>query len=149
MRTLITLLLLFVAATAHAGAWGEGSFDNDDALDWVAQCAASNNVAPVSLALNAALDGEYIEAPTASAAIAAAETVAAAMGKPSPKLPADLQSWVSRQPAGSLAKLAPLARKALARIQDPKISELVQLWSEGKPSGWRAAIADLKARLRK
>lgn len=146
---LITFLLLYVAATAHAGAWGEGSFDNDDALDWVAQCTASKNVAPVSLALTAALDGEYIEAPTTSAAVAAAETVAAALGKPSSKLPVDLQSWVTRQPAGSLAKFAPLARKALARIQDPKISELVQLWSEGKPSGWRAAITDLQARLGK
>jgi hypothetical protein len=150
MRTLAVLLLsLFVAASARAGAWGEGSFENDDALDWAAECSHSNGTDPVAQALRTALDAKYIEASSASAAVAAAEVVAAALGKPSTKLPADLQSWVRRQPAGSLSQLAPLARKVLARVQDPKTSELRQLWSEGKENGWARVIADLAARLGK
>lgn len=150
MRTLVVLFLLFFAATtAQAGAWGDGSFENDDALDWVAQCVRSNGIALVTQTLRAALDGKYIEAPEGSVAVAAAELVAAAMGKPSATLPTELQSWVRHQPAASLAQLAPLARQALVRIQDPKASELRQLWSEGKPNGWHAVIADLETRLGK
>jgi hypothetical protein len=150
MRTLAALFLsLLFAATAQAGAWGEGSFDNDDALDWAAECSHSSSPAMVGRTLRAVLDAKYIEAPSGSAAVAAAEVVAAALGKPSTKLPADLQSWVGRQPAGSLSQLAPLAKTALARVQDPKASELRQLWSEGKPNGWGKVIADLEARLGK
>lgn len=31
------LVLALVAPNAFAGAWGVGSFDNDDALDWIAE----------------------------------------------------------------------------------------------------------------
>ena len=151
MRTLIALLLLIsLATTAFAGAWGEGSFDNDDALDWAAQCTQSNSIEPVRLALLAVLDANnYIEAPLGSAAIAAAEVVAAALGRPSSKLPPIIQSWVHRQPIEKLSQLAPLARKALARIQNAKVSELQQLWSEGKPNNWPVVIAELESRLGK
>ena len=150
MRTLIALLFsLLAAATAQAGAWGEGSFDNDDALDWVAECTHSNGIAPVAQAFRAVLDAKYIEAPLGSAAVAAAEIVAAALGKPSASLPPEVQSWVRKQSAKELSQLAPLARKVLARIQDPKVSELRQLWSEGKPNKWSSVITDLEARLGK
>ncbi len=150
MRILIALFVLFVATTsAHAGAWGEGSFDNDDALDWVAECTKSNSITPVAQALRAVIDAKYIEAPLGSAAVAAAEVVAATVGKSSVKLPPNVQSWVARQPSEEIAQLAPLAKQALARIQDPRASELWQLWAEGKPNTWRAGIAALVARLEK
>ncbi|SFN43433.1 protein of unknown function [Formivibrio citricus] len=79
MRFFFALFLMFFATTfAQAGAWGEGAFDNDDALDWVAQCTRSKDITPVSRALQAVLSTEYIEAPEGSAAIAAAEVVASA-----------------------------------------------------------------------
>lgn len=148
MRSLLALVLFFFATTfAQAGAWGEGAFDNDDALDWVAQCIRSKDITPVSRALQVVLGAEYIEAPEGSVAVAAAEVVAASLGKPNAKLPPELQSWVRRQPTGALERLAPLARQAVERIQDPKTSELRQLWSEGKANNWRSGVTNLETRL--
>ena len=143
----LILLTFFVAAAANAGAWGEGSFENDDALDWVAECIRAKGVAPVAHAFQAVLQTSYVEAPQGSVAVAAAEVVAAALGKPSQTLPPELQAWVRRQQPGQLVQLAPTARKTLARVQDQKISELAQLWTEGKPNRWSAVIAELVVRL--
>jgi hypothetical protein len=148
MKTLSAFLFsFFIAPAALAGAWGDGSFENDDALDWVAECTHTTSVVPVSHALEAVLKGGYIEGPQGSAAIAAAEVVAAAIGKPSAKLPPELQSWVRRIPPEQLTGLAPIARKALARIRDPKASELKQLWSEGKQNNWATVVVELESRL--
>jgi hypothetical protein len=150
MKTIYLLLLtLFAAAAANAGAWGEGSFENDDALDWVAECTRANSVAPVAQAFEAVLQAGYIEATQGSVAVAAAEVVAAALGKPSKNFPPELQAWVRRQHPGQLAQLAPKAIKALTRVQDPTMSELSQLWSEGKSHKWTVVIAELVARLGK
>lgn len=150
MKATASLLASLVfASIAHAGAWGDGSFENDEALDWVADCVRSNSVTPVRDTLNGALRGKYLEAPEGSAVVADAEVVAAALGNPSPKLPAELRSWIQHQPAEQLAGLAPLARSAIARLRDPKVSELRQLWSEGKPNTWLDVITELESRLGK
>jgi hypothetical protein len=148
LGSLIIAIVLGAESSARAGAWGDGSFDNDEALDWAATCAAAKSTSPVRDALQGALRGKYLEAPQGSSAVAAAEVVAAARGKPSPKLPAELAAWIKRQPAQELSRLAPLARKALKRVRDPKTSELRQLWDEGKPARWLEAISDLESRLR-
>src|SRR2546427_1403137 len=144
MKVIASLLAsLVLASTAHAGAWGEGSFENDDALDWMAECTRSNSAAPIQAALDAALHGKAMEAPAGSVAVAAAEVVAAALGKPGPTLPPELRGWSQRQPSEQIASLAPLALKALARVRDPKVSELRQLWVEGKPNKLLDAIGEL------
>jgi hypothetical protein len=136
-----------VIGSVHAGAWGTGSFDNDDALDWADDCAKAISLAPLVAAFDAAIRNKYIEAPDGSNAVAAAEVVAAALGKPNPKLPAKLQAWIQRQPIEDLKRLTPQAQTALTRVFDPKASELRQLWSEGKPNKWPEAIAELQSRL--
>src|SRR5688572_25986973 len=100
-------LCLASSPAARAGAWGVGSFDNDDALDWIGLCARSSDPQVVSSALNTALKGGYLQAPEGSAAIAAAEAVAAALGRPSSKLPKELAVWVTSQQKETLAKFAP------------------------------------------
>lgn len=145
----VILLALLLAPLTHAGAWGEGSFENDDAADWVAECVNSNGTAQLVRAFDAVLKSDYIDSADGSAAIAAAEVVAAALGRPSAKLPPELRSWLQRQSLPAFAQLAPVASKVLVRIQDPKISELQQLWAEGDGGKWRAAVADLSARLGK
>jgi hypothetical protein len=140
---------LVFAGFVHAGAWGTGSFDNDDALDWADECTRSTSVASLVTAFDAAVRNKYVEAPDGSRAVAAAEVVAAALGKPNPKLPSGLRAWVQRQPSANLASLAPQARAALARVLDPKASELRQLWSEGKPNKWPEVVAELQSRLGK
>jgi hypothetical protein len=144
----ITVVFGSAPSRALAGAWGEGSFENDDALDWVATCAESKSILPVRDVLERALRGKYLDAPDGSSAVAAAEVVAAAKGKPNPKLPAELRAWLNRQRAQALLPLAPLAIRALTRVRDPKTSELRGLWDEAKPAKWLAAMADLESRLR-
>jgi len=146
-RLIALLLFLALSTSAIAGAWGEGSFENDDALDWTGECSQSIGTKLVATTLNAAVKARYLEAPEASAAVAAAEVVAAARGKPSAKLPKQLSAWLDRQSKAELASLASIARQALRKVRDPKSSELKQLWSEGKKNGWDSNVGELEARL--
>jgi Domain of unknown function (DUF4259) len=62
------------------GAWGHGSFENDDAADWVHEfeLQGASAVVPAQESVSKIPEDEYLEAPEASVAIAAAEIVAAA-----------------------------------------------------------------------
>jgi hypothetical protein len=136
-------------SSAKAGAWESGSFDNDDALDWANECARSTGATFVSSTLNAALKNGYIEVPESSAAIAAAEVVAAARGRGSETLPKDLKSWLANQSKDAISKLAPTASKAVSRILNGPQSELQELWKESKDfPTWQRNMNNLLARLK-
>ena len=70
------------------GAWGVGHFDNDDAGDWVWELEDTGTASPVTAAF-AAVEAEanYLEAPDACIALAAAEVVAAWAGNPAAETP--------------------------------------------------------------
>lgn len=142
-------LIATVVPLAQAGAWDSGSFDNDDAQDWVAQCIRSKGATRIATALEAALSDGYIDAPECSAAVAAAEVVAAARGRPSASVPKELVSWLTQQPKDEIAKLAPVASKAVSRVQNGPKSELQETW-KGSPefAAWRGHMQDLAARLK-
>lgn len=77
------------------GAWADGSFDNDDALDWGAELEGAEDSEPISVALDAVLEtDDYLEAPETLRGISAAEVVAALLGKPAANLPDDVTSWL-------------------------------------------------------
>lgn len=143
----VLIAALLTCNACLAGAWGSGSFDNDDALDWVQSCTESKNTAPVAAALQLALKSGPLDASDGAAAIAAAELVAAAKGKPGKSLPKEVSDWLARQPKHEIAQLASIARKALARVKDPAASELRQLWMESDDKQWMSAIGQLDARL--
>ncbi|MDG3007245.1 DUF4259 domain-containing protein [Paludisphaera mucosa] len=129
------------------GAWGHGGFENDDAADFVADLLADPTWKPVAEALNTVLDAEddWLEAPTASVAIAAAEVVAIALGRPAAELPDGLPDWISRREAPE-PKLVEKARLAIERIlQD---SELKDLWEETPDSAaWHEEMESLSRRV--
>lgn len=128
------------------GAWGHGNFENDDALDWVAELEESGQAA-IDAALGAVTtDAEdYIEAPECSKALAAAETVAAMRGKPATKLPEEVSTWVKGKPAPNPATIKQAATACDAVLTD---SELKELWEEsGDFEQWRSSVADLNSRL--
>lgn len=112
------------------GAWGSGHFDNDDAGDFVCELVDSKNWSVVEAAFDAVLsigDGDYLEAPEASMAVAAAAIVAHTLGTLAANIaPEDAPA------IGALgspdAALVTKARAAVARLK--KQSELGDLWEE-------------------
>lgn len=145
----VLAVLTALIPRARAGAWESGSFDNDDALDWASQCANSKGASLVSATLNAAQVDGYLEAPECSAAVAAAEVVAASKGNAIKSLPKELVSWLELQQKVEIAKLAPLATKAVSRILFGPKSELQELWKENKKEfpAWKNHMQSLIARL--
>ena len=142
--------VLFWAGSALAGAWDTGSFENDDALDWVWELSESNDLSVVEQTLQAAASSSgYLEAPTASMAIAAAEVVAALRGNPSSELPAEVTEWVKAHPVVVSDDLLKTTRKAIDNIKKLESSELAQLWSDSEDlaKAWHADVADLVQRL--
>ena len=128
------------------GAWGSGSFENDDALDWFAELEAEGlRAAGHALSAVEQLAPEYLEASTCSAGLAAAEVVAALRGRPASDLPDDVRAWlagVSDDPEA----LLPTARRAVELIAAD--SELKDLWVESADyRAWQSAVEDLQARL--
>jgi hypothetical protein len=131
------------------GAWGRGSFDNDDAADWVYEFERDGVTAVRSAVQQAAGLGEdeYLEAPEASQAVAAAEIVAAARDGDLSKLSATARdAFPGRQHAVASANLSELARQAVERVL--RRSELKDLWEEGdEGEAWSQDVAALLARL--
>jgi Domain of unknown function (DUF4259) len=135
------------------GTWGTGAFENDAAADWAWQIedAASGlqAVDTISSALRAVLDlpaGEASDADVASCGLAAAEVVAAALGRPSNELPDGVDAWIAIHGEAIPRSLSEIARRAVERVNEN--SELTELWNEsGQSQEWLDGIAGLKARL--
>ena len=128
------------------GAWGYGSFDNDDAADWVWELEHAGDYEVVRPVLEAVAErDDHLEAPTCCEAIAAAEVVAAGRGRPLAKLPEDATRWLEGRAAPDDA-FVQLARRAVAAILAK--SELREVWQESSGlDAWRERMDDLAARL--
>ena len=130
------------------GAWGINTFENDDAADWFAEFCDEPNEELLFDAFSTVneIGDDYLEAPESSAALAAAEIVAALQGKPSPHLPEEAQNCVRQLNFQSSDELISAARKAIARIQTD--SELKELWEESDDfSQWQTTVNELKDQL--
>jgi hypothetical protein len=130
------------------GAWGTGTFENDDALDFAAQIAGSEDGADL-LRRQLELAGApgTLDAPASEASLVAAEMVAAARGAPDPGMPPALARWVQKEAPALGEDDVRLALAACERVLAD--SELRQLWSEDEQqlAAWTAAVAGLVERL--
>lgn len=147
---LVIVGTLIWASTALAGGWDTGPFDNDDALDWVWELSESDDLSVVESALNEAVNASgYLEGPTGSIAIAAAEVVAALKGKPASELPSEVAAWVKTHKLSVGSGLVKKARNAILAVRNPESSELAQLWSESEELAgmWQADLEGLLRRL--
>ncbi len=129
------------------GAWGIGSFENDDACDWTDDWRETGLPLVVSTLrrINSAGDG-YLEAPVCSEALAAAEVVATLLGRPPADLPTEIQQWAQAQSTAPGTDLVSAAVGAMERIRSR--SELRELWEEsGEGPEWFAALESLLRRL--
>ncbi len=126
------------------GAWGAGNFENDDALDFLAEIDGPGVLGSVFQALPPAGDGE-IDATDACRVLAAAEVVAAMMGRPSADCPAELTPRLKEfgKPTDALIDLA---RQGVSRVLFD--SELLDLWNESDSrEDWNIVVTDLIERL--
>jgi hypothetical protein len=142
-------LASLLTLSAHAGAWGEGAFDNDAAQDFLAECTRSADAELVSRSIELALVASFVDADDGAAAVAAGEVIAGALGSseaaPKPKVVPCLVATQREQ----LHALALRAVRAVERVADPAVSELAQQWAEEKPNRWSAGLRQLAARLRR
>lgn len=133
------------------GAWGAGSFDNDTALDWYAEFRSAGS-AHVAETLSAVETADYVDADEGSAALAAAEIVAATFGRPMAEAPSDLDDLLSRYRdfIKDLPDVRSRAVTAAKRVLADS-SELRELWEEsGDESAreWTTLVDDLITRLK-
>jgi hypothetical protein len=132
------------------GAWGTGSFQNDDAMDWVYELEESG-VSFLKETLEAVTEtpGEYVERPECANAIAAAEVIVSLQGVIPASLPPEVRQWVSAHRKAKAGKLVPLALQAVQRIRTDDDCESKVLWDESASRDeWYNALDDLEARLR-
>jgi uncharacterized Ntn-hydrolase superfamily protein len=128
------------------GAWGIGNFDNDDAADWVYELTESDGTDVLMAALQAATSEGYLQAPIASAALAAAEVVAGLLGNAGKALPDEVRKWVADNEAEVSHDLLALSRAAVMRVKED--SELRELFQDSDDyEQWVSLQDDLLKRL--
>jgi len=130
------------------GCWGIGSFENDGAMDWVGELERTQDLAAVARVLCTPRNGEYVEVDEGSASLAAAEVVAALLGKPSSELPLEVARWISEHrglEAGTYRENALSHARAILSGN----SELRALWEQDESEFpfWKARVEALIARL--
>ena len=117
------------------GAWGAGPFENDDALDFVAELsevAGSERGSRIESALALQADG-YLELAEACAAIAAAGLIAVARGATFDDLDEEIIELAQSDLLRDDLRIKELAVAALARVSGES-SEWRDLWSESGSS---------------
>ena len=131
------------------GTWGMGTFENDDAADWVHELQASDDGAALQTALEGhAVREDYLEAPDGVHILCAGEIIAALLGQPAPDLPTAAGDWVQEHESLDVSSLVPIAIKKIERVLDNG-SELRELWQENEIdySTWHENVLALKAKL--
>lgn len=130
------------------GAWGPGNFENDGALDWVAELLEGGDDTTIRAAFGSVLGSDEgdVDVDDAAAALAAAEAVAAINGHPGGELPEELASRLRALRLAPADERTQLAVRAVERVAAR--SELQELWEESGPSEeWRSVVRDLLSRL--
>ena len=131
------------------GAWGINTFENDDAADWIGEFFDEPDKELLVEAFDAVneIGDDYLKSPESSAALAAAEVIAALLGKPSASLPDDTKECVGKLSFKPDEELLSAARKAVERVKTD--SELKELWDESDDAEqWQVTVEDLAARLK-
>lgn len=135
------------------GAWGTGSFDNDDAMDFVGDYEEGGvDVVTRAFAdLSTEAETGFIDVPTACIALAAAEIVANAFGSPREDLPDTVIAVLDRHAEGIAEETglkASAVEAAEAVLAGADTSELYDLWADtDELSDWKEDVGDLVTRL--
>jgi hypothetical protein len=131
------------------GTWGEKSIENDAAADALAELEAGGIAELRRILSNVAdtAEDEYLDVDDGSAAIAAAEIVAAASGHGRDRVPKRLGAWLDANASLVGPADVTLARRAVERVLAEN-SELRGLWDErGPDTAWHADVRRLLLQL--
>jgi hypothetical protein len=126
-------------------AWGSGSFENDDASDWLYALEA-DGVDQVRAALSGIGDEGNVDAVDAARAIAAAELIAAMREVPMAGMPEEGAVFAAAHTSSITDADVADAVRAIGRILG-KESELATLWTEADDPDWRTRTAGIVRRL--
>lgn len=125
------------------GAWGYRSFENDDALDFMAEITSCDGIARLDEILVQVAGAIGADAVISCKALAAAEIVAAQCGHPATDLPQEIRAWVAGHPG---AVDPQLVRDAVVAVLTD--SELLALWKEADEyRKWRSNALNLLKRV--
>ncbi len=129
------------------GVWDVGSFESDQALDWLEKVYQSRDFTLVRTVLTG--DFETAEPDVAREAIAAADLVACSLGHPPPEpRRRGLVEWTRQYSAPFTRDLLQLARRAVGGIKTS--SRLRDSWTDRNGvvrAEWLDAMTDLEHRL--
>lgn len=133
------------------GAWSADTFGNDAACDWTYGLEKVDDLSLVQQALEAvlAVGNEYLDADIASEGLAACEVVARLKDNWGQRNPYSepVDNWVEAHQINVPDNLVQAGLAVIDRILASD-SELLDLWEEGDATEWRAAIDDLRERVR-
>ena len=129
------------------GARETGNFGNDDASDWVYDLQESSGADLLKEAFAAVNGNDYPETPDCCIALAAAEIVASAKGKPPSDLPEDARKWLGNQE--EVDDIKALVKRATSVVNKISVkSELRDLWEESDSwHDWQQVVEGLLRRL--
>jgi len=129
------------------GAWENGNFGNDDAMDFVGEVNSKEAILDAILKISAAPENEYLESPDCCIALAAIEYIATALGNPSEDFPEEGEEWISKNKSELLeGDIILHSNQAIDKIKTN--SELKELWEEsGEFEDWLNVIEGLKKRI--
>ena len=126
--------------------WGTGSFENEDAVNWIAELPSIDSDGLKKILVRAADESDYLEAPDASIVIAAAEVIAALKGAPAERAPREVMDWVGKSKTAWPPDSNQLAIRAVERVR--RNSELKDLWLQAEGlNEWIASLQELQNRL--
>lgn len=127
--------------------WDVSSFGNEQAQAWLKSITGATSGALIDETLGRVDKADiFIDGQDAEQGIAAAETVAASHGKPSQKLPSEIDMWIKAQKYRASEQAVKLAVRVVEKIS--KNSELRDLW-DGTDAAveWQRTMKDLRERL--
>ena len=126
--------------------WGAGSFENDDAQNFLVALDSKQPADLKQVLAHAADEADYLDASRSSAVIVVAEVVATAKGAPPQTVPSQIAEWVSKVEGAPSAAMNDLACRAVNKVR--MNSELKDLWQEAEGlNEWSAGLRELEARL--
>jgi len=130
------------------GAWGIGTFDNDDAADWAYEFEDATDLSPARQALAATMDSDgYLAIPEGACGVAAAAVVASTFDGDLKGLPEEVGESVDDHPGSATRGDARLALDALEQVTSEE-SELRILWDDApEATDWAKEIEKLRHRL--